>query len=320
MTRTDAWRCSESRPIPPFRTSGTALRDVGFRYREDNDYSSDDPFQVTLELNDLRDQSFRPSFALRVDAEVLQAETGIPAANLVIAIVVKDPALLTTHTVARWPASGSPPRFDIPDSLLKRTAGNRGYEFAVLVSPSARLPAAFRLASAPGHIVASRRFYVDVPDDGIGFPITTVTSQVFKDLKLPSETVWIVQWHSTTDFDKPAEEVLRVLLNEEHAKKLLRLPATEPLPAIIWTSLAVAVYLEIAIVVLTSEPSEPVNKNGLLAKLVKRLRAETGLSQDALIAKANAGDEGIRFFRAHLQKSFALNERLLAISLQGRVR
>lgn len=320
MTRIDAWRCSESRPIPPFRTSENALRDVGFRCREDDDYSSDDPFQVTLELRDLHAEAFKPSFVLRVNTDALQAETGISPAKLVFAIVAKDPALLTTHTVARWPASGLPQHFDIPEALLQRTAGNRGYEFGVLVSPSARLPAAFRLASAPGHIVASRRFYVDVPDDGVGFPITTVTSQVFKDLKLPMETVWIVDWHSTTDFDKPAEEVLRVLLNEDHAKKLLRLPASEPLPAIIWTCLAVDVYLEIATVVLNSEPAEPVNKNGLLAKLVKRLRTETGLSQDALIAKAKAGDEGTRFFRAHLQKSFALNERLLAISLQGRVR
>jgi hypothetical protein len=320
MTQRDLWRCSESRPIPPFRTSGSALREVAFKYLDDSEYSQADPYQVTLEPQQLQAPSFRPSFRLKVDPDALASESGLPPDRLGVALVLKDPALLTTHTLARWPATKIPEQFDVPENVLQSTSGNRGLEFAVYVTPTSAGSPQFRVANRPGQLVAARYFSIDVPDDGVGFPITTVDSAVFEGLNLPKETVWIIDWRSTGDFDRPVDEILRVLLNSDYAKKLLRLPASESLPSIIWTSFAIEVYLEMTLVILSSEPPEPTNKQGLLAKLLARLQTVTGLSQDALIAKAKSGEDGMRFFRAHLQKSFALNERLLAISLQGRVR
>lgn len=320
MTAPDIWRCSESRPIPPFRVSSRALADTTFRCRDDEDYTSDDPYCKTLEFKELRDVSFRPSFRFKIDLGVLSTETGLSADALSASLVLKDPALLTTRVLEKWAVDQLPGQYDVPETLLKSTAATRGLEFAVLVSPKKRLQAKFRTAHHPGQVVAARHYALNVPDDGVGFPITTVDSKVFKDHGLPPETVWVLEWRSTVDFDKPVEDVLRVLLNVDHAGKLLRLPANDPAAAVVWTNLAAEVFLEIATVVLSSEPAPPVNNNGLLARLLKRLTVQTGLSQDALIARAKTGEEGLRFFRAHLQSSFALHDRLTAMVPQGRVR
>lgn len=320
MSVPDIWRCSESRPIPPFRISSHALSDTTFRCRDDEDYTSDEPYCRTLELKELQDVSFRPSFRFKIDLSVLSRETGLPANALTASLVLKDPALLTTRVVDKWAVNHLPDQYDVPEPLIRSTAATRGLELAVLVSPRKRLTAEFRTAHHPGQVVASRHYALNVPDDGVGFPITTVDSKVFKDLGLPPETIWVLDWRSTIDFDKPVEEVLRVLLNFNHTEKLLRLPANDPAAAVVWTNLAAEAFLEIATVVLSSEPAAPVNSNGLLGRLLKRLTAQTGLPQDALIARAKTGEEGLRFFRAHLQSSFSLHNRLTAMVPQGRVR
>lgn len=291
-----------------------------FRCRDDEDYASEDPYCKTLELKELRDASFRPSFRFSIDPDVLSTETGLPADALCASLVLKDPALLTTRVVEKWGIDQLPREYNVPETLIRSTAATRGLEFAVLISPKKRLASRFRTAHHPGQVVAAKHFSLNVPDDGVGFPITTVDSTVFKDLGLPAETVWILEWRSTVDFDKPVEDVLRILLNIDHAEKLLRLPANDPAAAVVWTNLATEAFLEIATVVLSSEPATPVNNNGLLARLLKRLTVQTGLTQDALIARAKTGEEGLRFFRAHIQSSFALHDRLTAMVPQGRVR
>jgi hypothetical protein len=148
--------------------------------------------------------------------------------------------------------------------------------------------------------------------------VQPVEKSYFKQLGLPEETVWIIRWNTTEDFDQPAEDVLCVLINKDEAERILRLSAGDSVGAVLWTEIAVEVFLEICLVVFGNDPEEPKEEASLLSKLLARMRKETKLGLQELIGKAQGGVDGYRFFRAHLQRSLELGDRIRRINLAGR--
>lgn len=318
MAEEKRWRFSESRPIHPFRISEKALENVGFRTAYGATFTTDHPWSLVLEPEQITASTFKPALNFAVDKDRLAADTGLKISDLELTVLLRDPALWRAERIAGWPLADVPVEFEIPENILKTISGARGVQFAVQVSPSKDLAAAFRTASRPGQIVAGRAFTVSIPSDGSDFPIELVEPNEFVKRGLPEETVWAIHWLTEADFDQPTEEVLSILVNKEHGEKLLRLSATDAAGALIWADMAVDVYVEVATVVFGSDPPVPQNKDSLLAKLVKRLQNETKLGRDQLVMKAKDPVRGPSFFRAYLQKGFDLSSRINRISLSGR--
>jgi hypothetical protein len=318
MSKDKPWRFSESRPIHPFRISEHALSGVGFRTREDSAFSSEEPWTVTIEPEEIASESFEPKLKLTIDEERLCKDTGLAAADLQLSLIARDPALWRAEKIAGWSLGDYPEEYAIPKDMLESFSGARGLQFALQVSPAKSLKPEFRTASSPGHIVARRDFDIAIPGDGSDFPIDLVDPSVFVDRKLPAETVWIVHWMAESDFDLPAEDVLVVLINKDQGDKLLRLSATDTVAAVLWTEIATEIFVEIALVVLRSEPSVPQNKDSLLSKIMARLQRDTGLTHDELIVKSKDTLRATTFLRAHLQKGLELGSRIGRMNLAGR--
>jgi hypothetical protein len=311
-------RYSESRPIRPFRISENGLRQCGFRVREDLDFVSEDPCTLLVESGEIRGPGFRPELKLAPDPEALASETGIEPDRLCLSVVLRDPALWRSERLAHWAVGEAPARYSIPETVRTRMSGLRGLEVSVQVTPSEPLEARFRTASKPGQIVADRTFRVSVPGEGAEFPVETVGPEYFEMLGLPRNTVWVVRWQTTVEFDRPPEEVLQVLLNREVAEKLLRLASADSVGKVLWTEIGTEILVELCLTVFGSDPEIPENDDGLLGKLYKRIQRVSGEDLDQLVSRAKSFPEGSRFFRAHLQDALELGRHISRINLAGR--
>lgn len=319
MTARKPWRFSESRPIRPFRISDRALDNSAFRARKDLEFESADPWHLVLEPEEIKHDNFRPELKLDVDADILTADTGINAQDLKLSVILRDPALLKSTLLASWTLDQVPDSYAVSSQDLSLVSGQRGLVLVLQVSPARDLPHQFRRASHAGHIVCVREFVIATPQDGAGFPVQTVESDYFEQIGLPKETVWIVQWKSTDDFDRPIEEVLSVLVSREGCEKLLRLSSTDSVSRVVWSEIAAEVFLEICLVVLASDPDEPRNEGSLLARLKAKLTKVTGRPFEEIVNMGVDGREDrFQFFRAHLQKDAELGNRIKHVNLAGR--
>lgn len=319
MTAEKPWRFSESRPLRPFRISERALDRTAFRVRKDSEFESTDPWQIVLEPEEIKHEKFRPELKLHLDSELLSTDTGIDPQELNLSIVVRDPALLRSTLVASWKVGDVPDSFELSTQALEKLSGQRGLVFVVQISPARELPKQFRIASQPGQVVCAREFAIAVPQDGAGFPVQTVEPDYFQQIGLPKETVWIIHWKTTDDFDRPIDDVLTVLINREECEKLLRLSSTDSVGRVVWSEIAVEILLEICLVVFAADPDKPRTKDSLLARLTAKLTRETGYTFDQLVSMGVDGREDrFQFFRAHLQKDAELGSRIKHVSLAGR--
>jgi len=316
MSKKKPWRYSESRPIRPFKVSEHALVKTAFRTRKDMEFLSDDPWRTIVEPEEIKHESFAPCFAISIDIDMLSSDTGLDIKDLVLGVTLRDPALLRSTLLNSWGVEDSPEIYSISHAVLGKVSGNRGIELELHISPAESLTPKFRTASLPGQIVSSRVFKVDTPLNGAGFPVQPVDAEYFEELGLPKETVWVIKWMSS-DFDRPAEEILCVLINKDEAEKILRLSGGDSVGRVLWSEIAVEAFLEVCLAVFSSDPQAPETNDSLLAKVFARLKKETGLSFDELILKAKSDDK-FRFFRAHLQKNTELGNRIRHIRLAGR--
>jgi hypothetical protein len=310
------WRFSESRPIHPFRVSQAALEGLEFRIRDDLNFSSDDPWHITVEPEEIPAATFKPQFKLSVDLKRIEDDTGIPVADLSLTIVARDPALWRATRLVAWNLTDAPDKYLVPDQILQHFSGARGLQFEAQISPARHLDPSFRKASFPGQILARRTFDIALPSDGSDFPVDLVDPSVFEERGLPKETVWALDWR-LEDFDQPAEEVLVVLINKEQGQKLLRLSSSDSVGALVWRQIAVDVFVEVCVTILRSAPAAPQNPESLLSKVFLRLNRDTGLDLDALIQRSKML-MGISYLRAHLQKGLEVGARIEHINLAGR--
>jgi hypothetical protein len=318
MTNDQSWSVSESRRIPPFKIATDGFAGVGFRALRNDDYSTADPFRVILESGQIRSPDFRPAFKFNVDAPKLAEEAGRKPTELVVSVLLTDPAILQSRRIASWPLQGLPDTYEIAQVVLDSLSGNRGIELRLCASPAKVLRAESQKASFPGQIVCDRTFSIDTPIDGTGFPITPVPPDYFVQQKMPADTVWTIKWNNVQDFNCPAEDALTILINTEYAAKLMRLSGTDKAGSVIWSQLAAEIALEIALVVFGSEPDAPNSDKGLLSTLVTKLQGKPRLSVTELNKKAALDGEGISFFRSRLQSAFGLGTKIQNIPLGGR--
>lgn len=314
----DSWTFSESRPIPPYRMSATALSEVGFRSNGELVFNDAEPFHLVLEAKDIRAARFSPELSLAVNKPQLASDTGIDQDDLVLSILIADPGMLKAAKVAQWPLASAPATYKIPKEILDTVSAVRGINLRVCASPRKALKPSAGRATAAGQVVASKDFTIDVPSDAAGFPIETHPSEVFVQHHYPADTVWVIRWKTGSDFDRPIEECLAVWFNSDHAVRLMRLAPGDRLGNVLWNEIAIEICLEIALVVLASAPAAPANQSGLLAKVVGKLQSEPPMSIADLSRKARLDRDGVGFFRSRLQAAFGQGKKILAIPLAGR--
>lgn len=317
MSDKKPWRYSESRPIKPYKVSEHAFAKTAFRIRKDMEFLTDDPWYAIVEPEEIKHEGFSPCVELSVDIDMLTSDSGIDAEDLRLGVTLRDSALLKSILLESWNVEDFPERYSVPPAVLENVSGKRGIEIALHISPAKSLAPKFRTASKPGQVVSSRVFKIDTPFNGAGFPVQPVDAEYFKDLGLPKETVWIIKWMTTADFDRPVDELLCVLINKEEAEKILRLSSGDSIGRVLWSEIAIEIFLEICLAIFASEPQPPELKDSLLSKITARLKKETGLSFDQLVATARSDDK-FRFYRAHLQKNTELGKRIRHVSLAGR--
>jgi hypothetical protein len=295
-----------------------ALSKVGLRRSPEDDFNSAEPFHMVLEPTEIRSPDFTPEIELAIDKRAFADESGIDQEDAVISVLLSDPGMLRAAQVAQWPLKSAPKRFSLPRALLEKVSGMRGLVLRVCASPSKRLRPTGGRATAPGQVVAAKDFTIDVPSDAAGFPIETHPSEVFVRHRYPADTVWVIYWKTGTDFDRPIEDCLTVWFNSDHASRLMRLGSSDKLGNVLWTELAIEICLEIALVVFASNPSEPANQNGLLAKMLSKLQTDPPMTLAELYRKARLDAEGFGFFRSRLQAAFGLGKKIQAVPLAGR--
>jgi hypothetical protein len=312
------WAFSESRPIAPFRMSSDALSKVGFRSRQDVDFNAAEPFHMVLEPTEIRSPDFAPEIELAIDRRAFADESGIEEEDAVVSVLMSDPGMLRAAQVAQWPLKSAPKKFALPRSLLEKASGVRGLLFRVCASPRKPLKPSGGRATTPGQVVAAKDFAIEVPADASGFPIDTYPSDFFVQHRYPADTVWVIHWKTIAEFDRPIEDCLSVWFNSDHASRLMRLGSSDKLGNVLWTELAIEICLEIALVVFASDPSEPANQNGLLAKIMGKLQTDPPMTLAELCRKARVDSEGVGFFRSRLQAAFGQGKKIQAIPLAGR--
>jgi hypothetical protein len=312
------WTFSESRPIPPYRMSPTALAAVGFRSGGHVIFNDADPFHLVLDQKDIRSSGFSPELSLAVDKDRLASDSGIEQDDLALSVLMADPGMLKAMKVAQWPLLSSPAIYAIPKDVLAKVSAVRGITLRVCASPRKALKASAGRATGIGQIVAAKDFTIDVPSDAAGFPIETHPSEVFVQHHYPADTVWVIRWKTGSDFDRPIEECLSVWFNSDHAARLMRLAPSDKLGHVLWNEIAVEICLEIALVVLGSGPTQPANQTGLLAKIVSKLQSGPAMSVADLARKARADRDGMGFFRSRLQAALGQGKKILAVPLAGR--
>ena len=318
MSTDQGWTVSESRRIPPFKIARDGFAGVGFRALRNDDYSTADPFRVILEAGQIRSPDFRPAFKFNVVAQKLAEEVGRKPNELVVSILLADPAVLESRRIASWPLQGLPDSYEIEQVVLDGLSGNRGIELRLCASPVRALREVSQTASLPGQIVCDRTFGIDTPVDGTGFPITPVPPEYFVQQKLPADTVWTIRWNNVQDFNCPPEDALTILINTEYAAKLMMLSGTDRAGSVIWAQFAAEIALEIALVVFGSKPDGPTSDKGLLATLVTKLQGKPRVSLAELNKKAAIDGDGIAFFRSRFQSVFGLGTKIQNIQLGGR--
>lgn len=318
MTERERWRHSESREIRPFRVSDQALRDVGFRMSQATEYSRDNPWSTIVEPHELVPPNFYPSFNLDIDLDRLASDTGINPGELTLFIVARDPAIWRSECIADWPVRELPERYSLSDQQLAMLSGARGLQFDVQITPRDELSPGEGRATQPGQIVGTKTFAIKVPSEGVDFPVQVVPPSHFEDINLPKETVWVIDWHETTDFDQPPENILNVLINEDQGGKLLRLSGQDSLAAVLWREVATEIFVEIAYTMFISDPAPPENADSLLEKMYERIRQTSGKEFQEIVRIAK-DPAGLRFLRAHIQVGMELGHKINQINLAGRV-
>jgi hypothetical protein len=201
---------------------------------------------------------------------------------------------------------------------LNQLSGARGLEFELQVTPTVLVTDKQGRAVRPGQVVAEKAFAIRVPSEGVDFPVQVVPSSYFEELELPPDTVWVIDWYQKTDFDRPPEEVLRVLVNEECGEKLLRLSTHDSIAAVLWREIATEILVEISFTIFSSDPTPPQNTDGLMGKVCERLRRETGKEFDDLVGIIKNEYIGMRFLRAQLQAGMEIGKKAKQINLAGR--
>lgn len=318
MNRGTPQRYSESRPIRPFRISESALAACAFRINDSEDFRADQPWSVVIDPEEIGAPQFNPELRIEVDADSLSRECGLHVADLALSVVVRDQALWKSSQVAQWPVLETPHSFRLGDFVRSEMSGVMGLEVVLQVTPGREVDEGFRTASRPGQMVARRVFRISIPFDGAEFPVEAVDASYFVTRGFPEGAVWLIDWKTSVDFDRPAEDVLQVMINRDAADKILRLSSSDGVGRVLWAEIATEIFVEICMVVFGSDPEPPEAPGGLLAKLNARLRASADLELETMVAKARNVFEGYSFFRAHLQSALQLRSHVGKISLAGR--
>lgn len=313
-------RFSESRPIRPYRISDSALASCAFRVNEGEEFRTDHPWTTILDPEEVSSAQFAPELRIDVDADLLTRECGLNASDLALSVVVRDQALWKSARAGQWPLLEVPQTFRLGEFVRSEMSGLMGLEVALQVTPRREMEQAFRTASRPGQIVSSRIFRISIPLDGAEFPVEAVDPAYFLQRGFPEDTVWLIDWRTSVDFDRPAEDVLQVMINREAADKILRLSSSDGVGRVLWIEIATEIFVEICMVVFGSDPEKPEDPDGLLAKLVARLRGSVDVDFETMVSRARSIPEGYGFFRAHLQSALQLGFQVAKISLAGRSR
>lgn len=311
------WRHSETRAISPFLVSRSCLKGLKFRLARTEEFSSIDPWTAIVEPEQLQSDEFEPEFHLEVDREALSREADVDPTKFQLSIVLRDPAIWSSKTIASWAITDAPRSYLLPRAEVENLAGQRGLQLAALVTPNEDLQERFRRAWRKGQIVARRDFILAPPIDGVGFPIQVVPSEVFISKGLPAEAVWYIDWRDWLDFDRAPEDVLSIHINEDIANKLLQLAGNDALGNLLWTNIAADALLEICLKIFGSDPKPPEDPYSLLARVIGTLQNASGEDLDTLVARARS-PEGWRFFRTYVQMVFDLGKTSKALSVGGR--
>ena len=312
------WAFSESRSIPPFRMSSSAFVGVGFRASKTVDFNKSEPFHLVLEQTEIRSPSFNPELELIIDKRALTDEAGIDEDDTTVSVLMSDPGMLSAAEIAQWPLGSVPTKFEVPREILAKMSAVRGIAFRVCASPQRKLRPSRGRATARGQIVAAKEFAIDVPSEAAGFPIETHSSDVFVKHGYPADTVWIIRWKTSSDFDRPIEDCLTVWFNADHASRLMRLSPSDKLGHVLWNEIAIEICLEIALIVLSSNPGNLGNPNSLVTKIVGKLQMDPPMSFSELCRRARLDRDGVGFFRSRLQAACGQGKKILAVPLAGR--
>lgn len=257
---------------------------------------------------DFASASFAPEFLFDLDAKAVAAGLSLAPADLVLSILVEDPAAWMTQVIEQWPLSEVPTTYAIPKSITEGIAGNKGLSLTVQVSPAEAKKNGFQA----GDRVAQIQFDLRSPSDGNEFPTTLVEDAEFTKRGLPASTVWVIDWKSD-DFDIPVEDALVVMINKASYGKLAM--AQGGFGQLLWHTMACEILTEIALRLLRSDPT-PFPPKTLGQMVVNALNQGSGKALEALVQEAKSPQAFFRI-RAYVQAALMLKDEIGAIRVRG---
>jgi hypothetical protein len=260
-----------------------------------------------------------PEFNFDLNIDELAEDVAIGSSDLDLAVIVRDPGGHNYLCVDRWLMTDVPKHYSVTADILSELSGAKGIDFAIVVSPNKSLKRKFRVAHKPGQVVADRIYEVRWPImPGSTFPIDFVDPDQFPNMR-PSRsrnTTWTIDWRDESEgYDRPLDEILRILINSDVRDKFLRMSDSDPIGRIIWAEIAVEAYVEICLKVYSGSPAEPTNQDGLLWKLTRRLQETSKQGFHDLVRTARNESERHSFFRSQVQEAMELNQIIMNTNL-----
>jgi hypothetical protein len=312
MSKTAAKLSSESRTTFPFKRAEFAEGSIKFRPDAQSTFRDLDEWiaeEREFGVGEFVEATFAPEFAIDIDPKSIADAVGLEPDDLVLAIVLEDPAAWACDTVARWPLSSAPKRYKLTPKTLSAVAGNKGVSLTVQLTPSERVATTTFEA---GDRIAAIRFDLRCPSEGSEFPTSTVPDTHFEGLNLPASTFWMIDWRSE-DFDVPVEDALVVLISETAYGRIAG--AQTGMGKIFWADFGCQILTEIAFRYLEAgAPTTPAKTLGFMVANALRQGSGKDLVQ---LAKEVGQRGGLSRTRAYVHAAMTIREEIANYRTRG---
>lgn len=166
-------------------------------------------------------------FSMPFDRDKVCDESGVSAADVELALLLKDFKTRNVLVVQRWPLATAPERFEIPVERLAEISLVDDFEIGVVAYLKHAQKAQPGIATSKGAVLARCDLTITIEtESGPDFDVTTITQDELESLGYGRNALFIVEWTDEEDFSRPAKEVFSVRVNEVAAQKLMQVTGT----------------------------------------------------------------------------------------------
>ncbi len=273
------WKASEKRVTAPFPTSDRSLANVKLRL----DPSAEPTTEENRYVEPAADrEEIRPELLLNVDADLLTADTRLPADGIAVSVIVRNRDLNRFKRVATWPLRCVPKDIWPLGRAVDRFSGTARLDIAVVAAPSLTNSAGDSLAIPAGAVLAARTFRIRAPSRSLDLPIRVVEPSVMSDQGLDRDTICFVHWKGENLQRAPAD-LVEIWLNKDFDDKFRAMGSRGAGAAAehIGANISAYVYANVMAAVLNSGDG-PDDTDGLVAAVADLVERELELSLDDL--------------------------------------